>query len=229
MFWLRFPQFSSLTIHGANTQEGIYHSLQTKLDKHLSHGLNVIFTYTFSKLIDSNMTSLVNKRRYRSVSEFDRKHVMRTAFVYQMPFRLRGPGASRAVLDQVLGSWRLSGHASLITGSPLSVSHASGRLIRLRAPALKGSAKDRLGDKAGSRRCSTASEDRCLFFSNLQLFKAFPIREMVKLEFSFQAGNALNSPQWGDPGTNMSNLATFGVINSSTGWRTVMTSLRVRF
>ena len=46
---------------------------------------------------------------------------------------------------------------------------------------------------------------------------------------NLQGGDALNSPQWGGPGTNMSNLAKYGVINSSTGWRTVMTSLRVRF
>ncbi len=43
------------------------------------------------------------------------------------------------------------------------------------------------------------------------------------------SGCALNSPQGGGPGTKVSNLAAFEVINSNTGWRTVMTSLRVRF
>lgn len=126
-FWVRFPQFRSLTIQGANTRKAIYHSLQTKIDKRLSHGLNVILTYTLSQLVENYITSLVNERHCRSVSGFDQKHVMRMAFVDQMPFRVRGRGVGRLLLGQVPGNWRLSGYMSLITGEPLSVSHANGR------------------------------------------------------------------------------------------------------
>lgn len=38
--WVRFPQFPTLTLQDANTGRALYHSLQSKLDKRFSHGLN---------------------------------------------------------------------------------------------------------------------------------------------------------------------------------------------
>jgi hypothetical protein len=216
--------------------------------------LNVILAYTMSRLMDNHMTSLVNERHYRAVSQYDQKHVMRMAFVYQLPGRFSGPGWNR-LLDGALGGWRLSGHVKYTTGQPLTVTHANGRPIRIRSPKLSGKTGDRLGDRrdaAGNvinpffdinafqplpTQYMVTPEPPylddlrapTLFFTNFQLFKAFRVVERLKLEFSFQADNAFNSPQWAAPGTNMSNRATFGVINNADDARTVMTSLRLRF
>ena len=252
--WVRYPQFTSLTVQGANTGMAIYHAGQLRVDKRLSRGLNVIFGYTFSKLIENNMTSLVNERHYRSVSPIDQRHVMRMALVYQTPFRWRGGGWQRA-LDYGLGGWRFSAHMGRASGEALSVSHANGRPIRLQPAALSGATNERLGDRRdASGKILNPYFDVTAFapLANqyvvtpegpvlndlrgptnmlwaLQLFKQFHVTERVRLEFDFQADNAFNTPQWDNPGTNLSNLATFGVISGATNQRTIMTALRVRF
>lgn len=253
-FWVEYPQFTSVTVQGANTRRTIYHALQTKLNKRLSHGLSVIGTYTFSRLMDNNMTSLVNERHYRSVSERDHKHVMRVAVVYQTQYRFRG-SALMKVLDKVLAGWRISNHISVSTGAPLSVSHTYGRPLRIAPPALSGSVSNRLGDRTDAAGNVLNPYFNTQAFVPLpgqyvitpeppslddlraptrrllatQLFKSFPVRERIKLELNFQADNATNTPQWANPGTNMSSKATFGVITNATNQRTVMSSLRLRF
>ena len=247
--WRRFPQFTSLNIEGANTKRTVYHAFQAKVDKRFTHGFNLILAYTRSRIMDNNMSSLVNERHWRSVSEFDQKHALRMAFVYELPARW-----GNHFLDQSLGGWKLSGHYKYVTGAPLSVSQVNGRPIRLRSPKLGGSASDRIGDKVVNGVVQNPFFDINAFaplptqymvtpeppslddlrgpkqdMIFLQLFKSFPIRERFKLEFSIEADNATNTPQWDDPGTNMSNRATFGVVSSAGDARTIQTCVRVRF
>src|SRR6185295_9310869 len=92
--WVRFPQFTTLTLQGANTGSAIYHSLQMKADKRLSRGLNLLWAYTFSKQIDNNSASIINARHFRSVSGVDQRHVLRLAFTYAFPFQFSGKGAN---------------------------------------------------------------------------------------------------------------------------------------
>jgi hypothetical protein len=177
------------------------------------------------------------------VSPIDQTHVARMALVYQTPFRWRGGGWDR-VVDYLLGGWRFSAHVNATSGDPLSVTHANGRPIRLRPAALSGPVNERLGRYFDTtafaplpNQYTVTPEPPTLddlrgpanTLTNLQLFKQFPIGERVRLEFDFQADNAFNTPQWANPATNMSNLATFGVISDATNQRTIMTALRVRF
>jgi hypothetical protein len=83
--WLQFPQFTSVNMNGANTGTTTYNALQAKVEKRLSHGLTVLGTYSFSKLIHNNMTSLVNERHYRSIASLDQPHLFRLAVTYQLP------------------------------------------------------------------------------------------------------------------------------------------------
>jgi hypothetical protein len=55
------------------------------------------------------------------------------------------------------------------------------------------------------------------FGLNAFLYKSFPIRERLHLEVNMQAESVTNSPNFSSPGTNMSNLATFGVISTAGG------------
>jgi hypothetical protein len=144
--WVRYPQFTTLTVQGANTGRALYHSLQMKADKRLTHGLNLLWAYTFSRLMDNNTTSIVNERHYRSVSAFDQKHVMRLAFTYQFPFRFTG-GGMNMVWRQAFGGWAVSGFGTLASGVPLSVSQSNGRPLRISNPKLDGSISSRLGDR----------------------------------------------------------------------------------
>jgi hypothetical protein len=64
---------------------------------------------------------------------------------------------------------------------------------------------------------------------NLSLFKSFPIRERFKLQFRAEATGVTNTPNFGSPGTNMSNPSTFGVIQDAGGNRVMQGSLRLSF
>ncbi|MCI0626758.1 MAG: TonB-dependent receptor [Acidobacteria bacterium] len=253
--WVRYPQFTSLTDVGAPVGAAMYHALQVKLEKRITHGLTVLVPYTFSKLMDNNITSLVNPRHYRTVSSLDQRHVFRPTFVYEFPFRFTGQGWGK-FLQQALGGWELAGYYTVRTGLPLSVIHANGRPIRIRNPKLSGPVKERLGDRRDpvTGRVLNPYFDINAFQPlpnqytvtpeppvldelrapteknlNLSLFKVFAIRERLKLQFNMEMDGVFNSPIFNAPGTNMSSLATFGVINSAFGSRFVQMSVRLLF
>lgn len=248
--WPRFPQFTAVTLQGVNTGRALYHSLQVKLDKRLSHGLNVLAGYTFSRLMDNNTTSIINPRFYRAVSPQDQKHVLRGAFTYQFPMRFD----SSALLKHLVGGWALSGFVDLATGTPLSITHAFGRPIRIRNPRIEGPVSQRLGDRREGGRVLNPYFDVNAFqplpnqFTvspevpaldemrapgtrslNLALFKSFPLYERMRLEIRMEASGATNTPNFAAPGTNMNAAATFGVITSAGGSRSMQGSARIVF
>ena len=59
--------------------------------------------------------------------------------------------------------------------------------------------------------------------------KTFPIYERFKFQIRMDAISVTNTPIFGAPGTNLSNLATFGVINSAAGSRQMLGSVRILF
>jgi hypothetical protein len=248
--WVRFPQFTTLTAQGVNTGRALYHSMQMKLDKRLSQGLNLLWAYTFSRLMDNNTTSIVNDRHYRAVSSFDQKHVMRLAFTYQLPLRFRS-----IALRQIAGGWAVSGFGTLASGVPLSVTQTNGRPLRLVSPKLEGSVGSRLGDiRDASGKVLNPYFNTSAFLAlpdqytispeppalddlraprtrslNLALFKSFPIRERFKIEVRMESTSVTNSPNFDAPGTNMNQAGTFGVISSAGGTRAVQGSARLVF
>jgi hypothetical protein len=257
-FWLRYPQYTSLTTEGMNTGRAIYHSLQMRVEKRVTRGLTAHWTYTFSKLIDNNTTSIVNERHYRTVSSQDLKHVMRLSFVYDLPF---GPGKSigsglSGIPARLVEGWSLSGYFNARSGAPLSVSHTNGRPLRLRNGALSGDVASRLGDQRDPVTGRTLNPyfDITAFAPsptqywvtpeppvldelrgpgalgrNVSLTKDVRIWERVRVQVRCEATNFTNSPSWGNPGTNMSSASTFGVIESGGGGRSVQMSARIRF
>jgi len=252
--WVAYPQFTTLTDEGANTGAAIYHALQVKAEKRLSHGLNFLSSYTLSKLIQNNTTSLVNVRHYRAVSALDQKQRYNLALTYALPFQFKG-GAMRWIAREAFGGWAMSGFLTLASGTPLSVTQSNGRPIRLHSPRLSGSAESRLGDKLdASGHVLNPYFDINAFQAlpnqytispeppelddlrapgtrtlNLALFKAFAVREQVKLQIRLEATGATNTPNFGPPGTNMNQAATFGVITSAGGARAMQGSARLVF
>jgi hypothetical protein len=254
-FWVAYPQFNSLTIQGANTGRAIYHAFQVKAEKRLTRGLSFLATYANSKLIDNNTTSIVNTRKYRSISPMDQPQVMRLAFTYQLPFRFSGAAWSK-VANHAVGGWLVGGLMSFGSGSPMSISDSNGRPIRLRNAQKSGPISERLGDRrdpatgvvlnpyfditAFQRLPNqyTVSPEPPYFDElrdpgsrglNLSLAKSFPLRERLKLEIRAEATGATNTPNYSAPGTALNSAATFGVINSAGGARQVQMSARISF
>jgi hypothetical protein len=108
-----------------------YNSLQTSLTKRLSHGLDFLTSYTYSKTLDNTsgtggISSLeldflgndqTNPRSSYGVSDFDRKHRFVTSFLYQVPNLQAGPEFIRPIFSH----WQFSGVMVLQTGLPITV------------------------------------------------------------------------------------------------------------
>jgi hypothetical protein len=59
------------------------------------------------------------------------------------------------------------------------------------------------------------------------LLKKFRIVERVGFELRAEVNNLPNTPQWGNPRTDISNLRTFGTINSGGNPRTIRLTGRI--
>jgi hypothetical protein len=255
--WGLYPQYTSLTVH-KNADQAIYNSGQLKVIKRNSYGLDVNLSYAFSKLITSNITTIINQRpQWRGIAGSDRPHKLRLAFVYRLPFGAGKAGSSlpRPLL-RVVGGWTLSGWITYRSGAPLSVSGPNGRPIMLRNPSKSGPVSQRLGDVFDpvTKRVLNPYFDIDAFQAlptqytispeppyrsnfrgpaawgrNLALAKDVQLWERLKLQLRCEASNFTNSVTWGNPGTNMSNQATFGVITSGGGGRSIQMSARMIF
>jgi len=256
--WKQYPQYVNLSMEGKNTGRTIYHGLQTKLEKRLQHGLSVLWSYTWAKLIANNTTSLVNERHYRSVSPLDRRHIMRLTAVYDLPF---GPGravlnSARGIIARFVEGWSASGVISSDSGAPLTVSHTNGRPIILSNPSQGGPVSARLGDQVDpvTRKVLNPYFATSAFVAlpsqyvvsptspyldwlrgprkttlNMSLVKDVRIRERLKFQVRADASNLLNSPIFDSPGTDMSNPTTFGVTRSTGPARKLLMGARLSF
>jgi len=237
--WPAFPQFTSLTMQGANTGRAIYHALHLKVEKRLTHGLNFIWTYSNSKLIDNYTTSIVNERHYRAISEFDQAQVSRLAFTYQLPFR-SGSALGRRLVE----GWSLGGFVNLNSGLPLSISQTNGRPIRTRNAARSGPIVNRLNAYFDTtafvplpNQYTISPEPPYLDelrapgarSLSLSLIKVVQIRERLRGEVRVESTGFTNTPNFNAPGANMSNAATFGVINGAGGSRSMQMGFRMMF
>jgi hypothetical protein len=59
------------------------------------------------------------------------------------------------------------------------------------------------------------------------VFKNFAVREGITMQFRAEAFNATNHPIWNSPGTEVTNLGSFGVITAKSGSRQVQLALRL--
>jgi hypothetical protein len=121
-----------------------YNSLQVTLNRHFTRGLYAQGSYTYSKVVGySSDNSWENNLRFtcaaspalpqgcqslnRGVSDFDHTHMLKMAFVYELPF---GAGKKWANTERVsraiLGGWQLNGVFSAWTGPPLTFGQSGG-------------------------------------------------------------------------------------------------------
>jgi hypothetical protein len=256
--WVAFPQYSGLTVQNVNSGQSIYHSGLLKVQKRYSHGLNVLLSYNFSKLISSNTSSLINNRPYRGIASTDYPHQLRIAAVYQLPFgRGKAIGSSsRGPLSYIIDGWTLSTYVTYRSGAPLSISGPNGQPIMLRNPSKSGPVSERLGDQIDPKTkkvlnpffdtsafqpladqytippnppYSTNFRGPSQWGRNAAISKDVRIWERLRLQIRAEATDFTNSVLWGNPGTNISNQATFGVISSGGGGRQIQMSARVAF
>jgi hypothetical protein len=102
-----------------------YNALQTHVEKRLSHGFQVGFSYTWSHALDEqsamglfyNGDNPLNQHSAYASSDFDRTHVMNFNYLYQFPTFIKGNGLA----GKIANGWGLQGIAVIESGQPYSV------------------------------------------------------------------------------------------------------------
>lgn len=111
-----------------------YNALQIKYTKRISHGLEALVSYTWSKTIDdmSVFVPLVNQDQYnRALADSSAPDVPQNfigSFVYDLPFGKGRDFMSNASypVDLLFGGWQLSGITTIQHGVPLVVGDGLG-------------------------------------------------------------------------------------------------------
>jgi len=125
-----FPQYpvadstsfsSGVVEHNASLGSSSFNSLNVRMEKRMSHGLQLVTTYIWSKLIERdewlNNTDPAPERR---ISPFDHSHRFITAVNYDLPIgngKLLNLGSGW--MDKLLGGWRINGIYTYQMGAPL--------------------------------------------------------------------------------------------------------------
>ncbi|MEX2260507.1 MAG: TonB-dependent receptor [Bryobacteraceae bacterium] len=236
-----YPQFSNVSRSSPAFGNSVYHSMQVKYEKRMSHGASVLVSYTISK----NLTDIAgpqnhyNRQAERAVSDFDVPQRFTVAGAWDLPFgrnRHFLNGISRAA-DLAIGGWTLSTFSTFQAGFALGYSVQGGNfgagvggirpnVVGDPTEGVSGSHSSRLG-----RYFNTAAFARPADFTfgnlasrlhtvrspgmnnvNLTLAKDFVVTEQVKLEFRASSFNLFNHPVFSGPNTQVGN-ASFGRIS----------------
>src|SRR5208282_1274007 len=129
---LRVPYIGYSSESESYTAAGIsaYNALQTHLEKRISHGLQVGFSYTYSHATDEqsamglfyNGNNATDLRSGYGLSDFDRTHVINFTYLYELPKFYELTSWRGRFAD----GWAVSGLAIIQSGQPYSVIDYSG-------------------------------------------------------------------------------------------------------
>jgi hypothetical protein len=130
-----FPQFGGLGMLWAPLGNNWYDSLQVKVTKRYSHGLDFTIAYTRSKNLttveDQNgevvpVNDVFNRRNQKSYSRTDQPHVFVAGFNYQVP--MAGFAASSRLARAAVSGWMVGGILRYASGTPIRVPAAQNNL-----------------------------------------------------------------------------------------------------
>jgi Carboxypeptidase regulatory-like domain/TonB dependent receptor len=129
---LRVPYIGYSSESESYTAAGIsaYHALQAHVEKRLSHGVQVGFSYTYSHATDEqsamglfyNGNNPLNLRSGYGLSDYDRKHVINFSYRYELPKFFSGSSFK----SKIANGWAITGLTVIQSGQPYSVVDYSG-------------------------------------------------------------------------------------------------------
>jgi hypothetical protein len=125
------PAFDASTENFRSNAQSNYDSLQVRLEKRYTHGLQYQLAYTWAHSLDTASSASLGStnngdfqdQRFPNAnygnSDFDVRHRFVFSYVYDLPMG-RGQALGKdtsGVVNQVLGNWQLSGVVTLATGN----------------------------------------------------------------------------------------------------------------
>jgi hypothetical protein len=256
---LPYPQFTGLTESNLPVGKSWYNSLQVRYEKRVTHGLNVLVSYTREKWL--NATSYLNSQEGitatpdRTLNGTDTPNRIVISGNWSLPIFTKTKGIAGVFLH----GWQANGVFVREDGFPLPA--PAGYWSTGINPALSGANETKAFNTCTLLTNGTA--ENCTFngqtlpfafiqqYSNtartlsgefpsirppkvpnvdFSLFKAVTVHERFNVQFRAEAFNATNSPQFNNPSTSL-NATSAGVVTLTqvNDPRNIQLSLRVRF
>ncbi len=248
------------TRYATNLGDSHYNSLQTHLTMRSWHGLTSSVAYTWSHFL-SDIGALtvgsttMNARCYRcemASDPSDRKHVLIVNHVYELPFGHGHPWLATGVLGQVVGNWQVDGIWSVMTGTPVSATLATG----VSNTASSGTGAERPNCFAGDPNLPSSARSINQWFNvgvfsipqpytfgncgpyiirgpnffniDTGIHRDFRVTERFKLTFRGELFNTLNHVNFSNPNAQIGG-PTAGQISATQPARTVQLAMRAVF
>ena len=133
-----FPQFTGIGSTWAPLGSNWYDSLQAKLTKRYSYGLDFTMAYTWSKNLTNTedqdgsvvpTNDVFNRRNQKALSREDQPHVFVTGFNFALP--VLGFAKRNSFTRAALGGWTMGGILRYSAGKPIRVPQAQNNLAAL--------------------------------------------------------------------------------------------------
>jgi hypothetical protein len=233
-----------------------YHGVSAVLRHRMSHGLTLLANYTWAHTLDvssdsNNGGAPMNPYSWRSDygnSNWDIRHRLVTSFVYDVPFFAN----ANPVVKQIFSHWQMNGIVTAQSGlpfnvaSPTDIANTSGGGTMRPNLVAKPSSDCGGGHLVGCINSSafalpppgvymygTAGRNLLhgpdLVNVDYSLFRNFPIKERLRLQFRAELFNALNHPSFNNPSATF-NTASFGnITGTSTENRDIQFGLKLSF
>lgn len=191
-----------------------------------------------------------NLRADRGIGGYDTPQRFVASYVYQAPFGRGGKYFnSTPVVKDVMANWQIAGITEFQVGLPIQITQSfTAWGPNNQRPNMVSGAEPMLS--RGGRRIArwfnsdafVASPANTLGFAprfplhgsgvnnwDVSLMRDFRLWERLRMQFRGEAYSATNHPQWGNPGNNLNNRSTFGVITSAGGARSIELAARFFF
>jgi hypothetical protein len=200
-----------------------YHSLQVSANRRFAKGVQFGASWTWSKSMDYSdsttdaVSNLVPVRIWNyGLASFDRTHVVKVNWLWDVP---KGPWSNKLV-KAVINNWQISGITSFVSGEPLGVGFANvtatditgsptdgARIVvtanpnlpksertfdrNFRTEVFRAPAKGTIGNAA-----PTLIRGPGINNWDTAVYKNFPIRERMKVQFRWELYNLFNHTQF---------------------------------
>jgi hypothetical protein len=256
---LPYPQFTGVTENNIPMGKSWYNSLQVRFDKRLTHGLNVLVSYTHAKWLNAtgwlNAQEPITQTPDRTLAGQDTPNRIVISGNWAIPLFSHTHGIVAAFLK----GWAANGVFMRENGFPLGA--PGGFASTGIDPALPNGDNTKYFNTCTT--LTTGASMNCTFNgqtlptafiqqanntlrtlsgvfpsirppkipnADLSMFKSFTLHENWNLQFRAEAFNATNSAQLGGPNTGLSGTSA-GVVtmNQSNDPRNIQLSLHLRF
>lgn len=239
-----------------NCDNSNYNSLQLKAQKRLSHGLDFLIAYTWSKALDNGeggygFSDNYNVKADHGPATFDRTHALTILHNWELPFGKGRKFLSRTnkVVEGVAGGWRFSGVSTLYSGVAFSPTISSAPSVNadlnsfrpdlIGNPSVKNPSANLWFDPAAYTapqqpyRNGDAGKGSlrgpALYVFNLALTKSFFIAEGKSVEFRWENFNAFNHVNLALPNTQVDVSGAGQITSTASPMRQMQLGLHFRF